>query len=79
MRYLWREKIQLDDRRLVALLGAEPHTPLNAAMAASLRAVRAGKRVTSGAERASCGSNNTPSEAIGASHDGRSRPLRTGL
>ena len=28
MRYLWQQPVQLDNRRLVALLGAEPHTPL---------------------------------------------------
>jgi nucleoside-diphosphate-sugar epimerase len=28
MRYLWRESVRLDNARLVAFLGAEPHTPL---------------------------------------------------
>ena len=32
MRYLWREDIRLDNARLVALLGAEPHTPLDSAI-----------------------------------------------
>lgn len=27
MRYLWREPIRLDNRRLIDLIGAEPHTP----------------------------------------------------
>ncbi|ACL60822.1 NAD-dependent epimerase/dehydratase family protein [Methylobacterium nodulans] len=36
MLYLWREPLRLDNRRLVALLGAEPHTPLDAAVAATL-------------------------------------------
>ncbi|MFE1601840.1 NAD-dependent epimerase/dehydratase family protein [Methylobacterium sp. ID0610] len=36
MLYLWREPLHLDNRRLVALLGAEPHTPLDAAVAATL-------------------------------------------
>jgi nucleoside-diphosphate-sugar epimerase len=28
MRYLWRQSVRLDNARLVAFLGAEPHTPL---------------------------------------------------
>jgi nucleoside-diphosphate-sugar epimerase len=28
MRYLWREPLRLDNARLVAVLGAEPRTPL---------------------------------------------------
>lgn len=34
---LWRTPVRLDNARLVALLGTEPHTPLDAAVAASLR------------------------------------------
>jgi len=37
MRYLWREPLQLDNRRLQAWLGAEPHTPLDQAVVATLR------------------------------------------
>lgn len=36
MRYLWREPLRLDNRRLLARLGREPHTPLAAAVAATL-------------------------------------------
>jgi nucleoside-diphosphate-sugar epimerase len=36
MRYLWRKPIGLDNARLVRFLGEEPHTPLDAAMAATL-------------------------------------------
>ncbi|WP_342362266.1 NAD-dependent epimerase/dehydratase family protein [Terrarubrum flagellatum] len=36
MRYLWREPLRLDNRRLVAALGAEPHTPLDDAVSATL-------------------------------------------
>jgi nucleoside-diphosphate-sugar epimerase len=36
MRYLWREPVQLDNTRLVATLGREPHTPLDAAVEATL-------------------------------------------
>jgi len=36
MRYLWRLPIGLSNARLTAFLGAEPHTPFDAALAASL-------------------------------------------
>lgn len=39
MRYLWREPLVLDDRKLRAFLGEVPHTPLDAAVGASLRAL----------------------------------------
>jgi nucleoside-diphosphate-sugar epimerase len=34
--YLWRQPLRLDNARLVAFLGAEPHTPLDEAVRASL-------------------------------------------
>lgn len=37
MRYLWREPLQLDNRRLRAWLGEEPRTPLDQAIEATLR------------------------------------------
>lgn len=37
MRYLWRETVLMDNRRLVETLGAEPHTPIDAALEATLR------------------------------------------
>lgn len=37
MRYLWREPLRLDNRRLVALLGKEPHTPLDLAVTTTLQ------------------------------------------
>ncbi|MCF3947007.1 NAD-dependent epimerase/dehydratase family protein [Acidiphilium iwatense] len=37
MRYLWRETVLLDNTKLTAFLGAEPHTPLDDAMRASLQ------------------------------------------
>jgi len=37
MRYLWREPLAMDDRKLRAFLAEVPHTPLDAAVAASLR------------------------------------------
>ncbi|WP_322044608.1 NAD-dependent epimerase/dehydratase family protein [Paraburkholderia sp. J67] len=36
MRYLWRETLELDNARLVATLGREPHTPLDMAVEATL-------------------------------------------
>jgi nucleoside-diphosphate-sugar epimerase len=38
MRYLWYEPVRLDNSRLVALLGAEPHTPLDEAVRTTLEA-----------------------------------------
>jgi len=36
MRYLWTERLELDNRRLVAFLGEEPHTPLELALRKTL-------------------------------------------
>jgi nucleoside-diphosphate-sugar epimerase len=36
MRYLWREPVRMDNARLTAVLGREPHTPLDEAVAATL-------------------------------------------
>ena len=36
MRYLWQEPLRLDNRKLVALIGPEPHTPIDEALRASL-------------------------------------------
>jgi nucleoside-diphosphate-sugar epimerase len=36
MRYLWNRPIGLSNRKLLAFLGSEPHTPLDAALAAAL-------------------------------------------
>jgi hypothetical protein len=36
MRYLWQQPVRLDNRRLVAELGAEPHTPLDDAVRETL-------------------------------------------
>lgn len=36
MRYLWKETVELDNTKLVAFLGEEPHTPLERALAQSL-------------------------------------------
>ncbi len=39
MRYLWIQPLRLDNRRLVDMLGAEPHTPLDAAIEATLESM----------------------------------------
>ncbi len=36
MRYLWRKPLRLDNAKLTAFLGAEPHTPIDAAIRATL-------------------------------------------
>jgi nucleoside-diphosphate-sugar epimerase len=36
MRYLWREPLRLDNRKLVALIGPEPHTPIDEALCTTL-------------------------------------------
>jgi len=36
MRYLWRTRLRLDNRKLLATLGNEPHTPLDKAVLATL-------------------------------------------
>lgn len=37
MRYLWSDTVLLDNAKLVAFLGEEPHTPLHAALSETLR------------------------------------------
>ena len=39
MRYLWREPLRLDNRKLEALIGPEPRTPIDEAVRASLAAL----------------------------------------
>ena len=36
LRYLWRETVELDNRKLLATIGEEPHTPLPAALQSTL-------------------------------------------
>lgn len=40
MRYLWRTSIRLDNAKLVAFLGDEPHTPIREAVCATLAALK---------------------------------------
>ncbi|GGF54919.1 membrane protein [Azorhizobium oxalatiphilum] len=40
MRYLWQVPLHMRNARLVAILGAEPHTPLDEAVRATLRGLR---------------------------------------
>ncbi|TDR45944.1 nucleoside-diphosphate-sugar epimerase [Tahibacter aquaticus] len=37
MRYLWRQPVRLSNRRLLDVLGSEPHTPLDEAVTATLQ------------------------------------------
>jgi hypothetical protein len=37
MTYLWKQPLRLDNRRLKAFLGEEPHTPILDAVRSSLR------------------------------------------
>jgi nucleoside-diphosphate-sugar epimerase len=39
MRYLWRVPLRLDNTKLLALIGEEPHTPLDEAVRETLRAI----------------------------------------
>jgi len=41
MRYLWDQPVLLDNARLTARLGAEPHTPIDEALRAALRGMNA--------------------------------------
>jgi len=47
MRYLWQNSLRLDNARLVARLGHEPHTPLDVAVRISRDALRASVASTS--------------------------------
>ena len=58
MRYLWQQPVRLDNARLLALLGSEPHTPIDLAVGATLEGL--------GCLR------STP--AAGASHFPQARP-----
>ena len=40
MRYLWRAPVRLDNAKLVAFLGEEPHTPLGEAVWRTLAALK---------------------------------------
>jgi nucleoside-diphosphate-sugar epimerase len=37
MRYLWKQALELDNRKLVSFLGQEPHTPIDEALRQTLR------------------------------------------
>jgi hypothetical protein len=37
MRYLWQRPFALDNTKLISLIGAEPHTPLDEAVLVTLR------------------------------------------
>ncbi|MCC6918260.1 MAG: NAD(P)H-binding protein [Alphaproteobacteria bacterium] len=52
MRYLWQRPLRLDNARLVALLGAEPHTPLDEALRVTLCALGCLKQPSAAARKA---------------------------
>jgi nucleoside-diphosphate-sugar epimerase len=37
MRYLWRQPVRMSNTRLLAVLGSEPHTPLDLAVQRTLQ------------------------------------------
>jgi nucleoside-diphosphate-sugar epimerase len=39
MRYLWRREVRMDNRRLLEVLGREPHTPLDTAVETTLEGI----------------------------------------
>lgn len=39
MRYLWQREVRMDNRRLLQVLGREPHTPLDEAIEATLQGI----------------------------------------
>jgi hypothetical protein len=39
MRYLWREPLRLGNKKLIGLIGDEPHTPLDQAVGAAIAAL----------------------------------------
>ena len=41
MRYLWRKPLRLDNAKLINVLGSEPATPIDEAVAATLRSMKA--------------------------------------
>jgi nucleoside-diphosphate-sugar epimerase len=41
MRYLWRQPLRLDNSALLAVLGSEPHTPLEQAVECTLQGLGA--------------------------------------
>jgi nucleoside-diphosphate-sugar epimerase len=46
MRYLWSSPLRLDNRKLVAFLGEEPHTPLDQALRETLAGLYSGAKAT---------------------------------
>jgi nucleoside-diphosphate-sugar epimerase len=48
MKYLWSTSLELDNRKLVAFLGAEPHTPLDRALRTTLEGLGCAPRTAMG-------------------------------
>jgi hypothetical protein len=49
MRYLWRQPVRMDNARLMTVLGSEPHTPLDEAVAATLASMGSCRRAQAAA------------------------------
>jgi nucleoside-diphosphate-sugar epimerase len=57
MRYLWRVPLRLDNMRLLARLGREPHTPLDEAIRTSRETLRASSAETDRTHRGQAGAH----------------------
>ncbi len=66
MRYLWRQEVTMDNRRLVEFLGEEPQTPIDEAVAATLASLGCLPERTGGASR-----TDGPTGSISISSAGR--------
>lgn len=54
MRYLWREPVRMSNARLLAMLGKEPHTPLDEAVRCTLDGLGCLPELTSSGRRLNC-------------------------
>ena len=59
MRYLWRQPVRMDNARLVAALGREPHTPLDEAVEAALTGLGCLPQMRAGHDNRACLSAST--------------------
>jgi hypothetical protein len=59
MRYLWQVPLQLDNEKLRAAIGAEPHTPIETALAATLGDDSQTQRAEAQAQKAEPRAQNT--------------------
>jgi hypothetical protein len=50
MRYLWQTPVRLDNTRLLAFLGKEPHTPLDVAVRTTLQGLGSAEHSNQGTD-----------------------------